>query len=879
MRLLYIFIFISCISFSQSNEVLINQAVQTAKSQNIETKSQVVKALESRGITENQARQIARQRGLSYDQLLNEYFKDDSSSDNTSGSDPDNSILEENEVSDNDAQTEEADEENSDDIDFRIKGQTKNYFGYNIFNNNPYLNKEYLLGNIDEGYLIAPGDKIRIITYGDNSFEQNVTVDRNGNVNIKGYGLFFASGSTFKTLKSRLKIFLGKYLSGLVSNPQKTFMDVALTELKPTKVVVLGQVASPGPHILTTSGSALSALYAAGGVKYSGSLREIIIYRNNKLFKKIDLYDYITTGELRDDVRLTNNDVVFVPNRKNSIEVKGELQNSAIYEVLENEDLTTLVEYSGGLLPTTQTNKVNIQRIIPAEKRAADNIIDRKLITIDYQKLINENKKISLIDGDQVIFFRILDLESDQVTITGHVFEPGTYSLQTFTTLKSLIFNAAKGFMPDVYLEKVDIYSVVDGIEVLNTYNLSEIILEDNTVNLLDGDRVILYNNLKAEGEKTISISGFGAKETTINWKENFSLYDFIFSTTEIKNPRFTSNILEARIDLKRYNVDTGNYGSLKFDFNNLEELKNTLLLPRDNVILYSNDITENTNKKVGVYGYVKNGREVDLEENMYVEDLILLAGGFSIEADQNEIIINRLEINNDEERIVRKFNLTIDKEYLMGISDFPKNKFILQDKDVVLIRKKLGYKEPIKIRITGEVNYEQDLILEFKNSSFGEIINYAGGLTKYANLKASTLKRDGKIITLDMHKMDKNSEIFQDGDEIFIASNKGIVSTIGAVENESNFIWTKGLKAKGYIKNSGGKIRKEGSNSYIIYPNGKTKKIGFLKNPLVLPNSVIVTNRKVKDEKTEGKFLDDFNRTFGIIASTITTILLASKL
>ena len=409
MRLLYIFILISCFSFSQTNEVLINQAVQTAKSQNITTQSQAVKALEASGMTENQARQLARQRGLSYDQLLNQYFKDDSSSDNTSGSDPDSSILEENEVSDNDAETEEADED-SDDIDFRIKGQTRNYFGYNIFKNNPYLNKEYLLGNIDEGYLIAPGDKIRIITYGDNSFEQNVTVDRNGNINIKGYGLFFASGNTFKTLKSRLKIFLGKYLSGLVSSPQKTFMDVALTELKPTKIVVLGQVTSPGPHILTTSGSALSALYAAGGVKFSGSLREIIIYRNNKLFKKIDLYDYITTGELRDDVRLTNNDIVFVPNRKNSIDVQGELQSSAIYEVLENEDLTTLVEYSGGLLPTTQTNKVNIQRITPAEERTADNIIDRKLITIDYQRLINENKKISLLDGDQVIFFRILDL-------------------------------------------------------------------------------------------------------------------------------------------------------------------------------------------------------------------------------------------------------------------------------------------------------------------------------------------------------------------------------------------------------------------------------------------------------------------------------------
>ena len=879
MRLLFIIFFVSCFSFSQTNEALVNQAVETAKSQNITTKSEAIKALEASGMTENQARQLARQRGLSYDQLLNQYFTEDNSLNNMEDNDPDSSILKENEVSEN--ETEDIEEFDGDDIDYLIKGQTKNYFGYDIFKNNPYLDKEYLLGNIDEGYIIAPGDKIRIITYGDNSFEQNVTVDRNGNINLKGYGLFFASGSTFKTLKSRLKIFLGKYLSGLVSIPQKTFMDVSLTELKPTKVVVLGQVVSPGPHILTTSGSTLSAIYAAGGVKYSGSLREIIIYRNNKLYKKIDLYDYITTGELRDDIRLTNNDVVFVPNRKNSIEVKGELQNSAIYEILDNEDLSTLVEYSGGLLPTTQTDKVNIQRIIPAKERTKDNIVDRKLLTINYQKLINENKKINLIDGDQVIFFRILDLESDQVSIAGHVFEPGTYSLQTFSTLKSIIFDAAKGFMPDVYFEKVDVYSIIDGFEVLNSYNLSDIISENISVNLSEGDRVVLYNNSETEGEKTISISGFGIETKTINWKENYSLYDFIFNYSEINNPEFISNILETRIDLKRYNLLTGNYRTIKFDFKNKEELKNTLLIPRDRVILYSKNITQNLNKKVSIYGYVNNASEFNLEENMYAEDLILLAGGFTVDADQNEIIVNRLELNNNEndERIVRKFNISVDKEYLLGISEFPKNKFVLQDRDIILIRKNLNYENPVRIKLTGEVNYEQSLILESKNTSFSEIIKFSGGLTKYANLKASTLKRDGKIITLDFDKINKNDKIFQDGDEILIASNKGIVTTLGAVENESNFIWKKGTKAKKYIKYSGGKLKKESSNSYIIYPNGKTKKVGFIKNPIVLPNSVIVTNRKVKKEKREGKFLNDFNQTFGIIASTLTTILLASRL
>ena len=54
--------------------------------------------------------------------------------------------------------------------------------------------------------------------------------------------------------------------------------------------------------------------------------------------------------------------------------------------------------------------------------------------------------------------------------------------------LKSLIFDAAKGFMPDVYLEKVDVYSIVDGIEVFNSYNLSEVMFGGNTVNLLDRD-------------------------------------------------------------------------------------------------------------------------------------------------------------------------------------------------------------------------------------------------------------------------------------------------------------------------------------------------------------------------------------------------------
>ena len=81
-------------------------------------------------------------------------------------------------------------------------------------------------------------------------------------------------------------------------------------------------------------------------------------------------------------------------------------------------------------------------------------------------------KKINLLDGDKITFFPILDMELNQVTVSGHVVEPGMYSLSTFKDLKSLIMDAAKGVLPDVYLDRVDVTSILNGITVVNSYNL-----------------------------------------------------------------------------------------------------------------------------------------------------------------------------------------------------------------------------------------------------------------------------------------------------------------------------------------------------------------------------------------------------------------------
>ena len=883
MRNLCILLLFSIVGYSQSNETIINQAVQAAESQNISTPAQAVQALEASGMTEAQARLLATQRGISYDQLLNDFLTDqnfENPEENSDNEDSDENEEEENEEEEEEEDEQEEEEEESEDVGDN-KSLGPRYFGYDIFNNNPYLEKEYLLGNIDEGYLIAPGDELRIIIYGDNSLEQNVKVDRNGNINIRGYGLFFASGNSFKTLKSRLKVFLGKYLSGLISDPQKTFMDVSLTQLRPVKVVVLGQVSAPGPHILNTSGSALSALYAAGGVKTSGTLREIKIYRNNKLYKIIDLYDYITKGKLGEDVRLTNNDIVFVDTRKSRFLLQGEVYNNAVFELKENEGLSELLKYSGGLPVTAQTTKVNISRITPADKRTKDVIADRELITFNYQDAKVSGKKVVLSDGDKITFFPILDTELNQVTVSGHVIEPGIYSLGTYNDLKSLILDAAKGVLPDVYTEKVDVISILNGITVNNTYNLSDVLNSNISVPLNDMDQVQVYSNERVEGAKSVSISGYGVDNFTTKWKENLSIYDLIFSTSQINNPAFLANLLKSRIDIKRFNNETGKFITLSYEFNNQEELKSTLLYPRDKVLLFSTGITENIDKTVGIFGYVKNPDLYTLEENMYVEDLLLLSGGFEISSDMEELIVNRPELDVLNERVVRKYNVKIDKDYLLGLKDKPDNGFLLEDRDIVVVKQILGFEETVRISISGEVNFPQTVVAEFKSSTLGDVIDYAGGLTLYANLEASSLIRDGKVISLDFRDLNAE-EIFENGDIINIASNKGIVSTTGAVTNESNFIWEKGKKAKNYIKDSGGKLFKKGGKSYVVLPNGKTRKVGLFRNPRVLPNSIIVTDFRPEGQDarvTIQKFVDEMTGTLQFISTTLTSVLIATKL
>ena len=106
----------------------------------------------------------------------------------------------------------------------------------------------------------------------------------------------------------------------------------------------------------------------------------------------------------------------------------------------------------------------------------------------------------------------------------------------------------------------------------------------------------------------------------------------------------------------------------------------------------------------------------------------------------------------------------------MLGLKDKPDSEFILQDRDILVVRQ-TGYVENIRVSISGEVNYPQSVVTEFK--FFIKRTNrICGGLTPCANLDASSLIRDGKLITLNFNNLNAKG-VFENGDIINIASTK----------------------------------------------------------------------------------------------------------
>ncbi|PWL30733.1 SLBB domain-containing protein [uncultured Roseivirga sp.] len=858
------------------------QIKQELEKRGIDTYEEVQAELKKRGMSEADARRQARLYGINYDQYLNKYIL----SKESENSQPEaittiqlDTVDYTTEISD---KSEQIVEQNS----TEQKSDGLPYFGYDVFNANPYASQQGLVGNIDPGYIIGPGDELRVYLWGEAEFQFEGKVDINGNLFIPNVGQVFVSGTSYSNLHERMKQYLSRFYSGLTKNPAAIFLDVSLTKLRPIRIVVMGESKNPGSLLINSFATTLNSLYASGGIKTSGSLREIKVFRNNKFVSTIDLYDYLIKGAVSEDLRLMSNDVIFIQSRLNSISIQGEVNREGIYELKGNEGLIDLIGFAGGLKPTAHTKSVTIKRIRPVIGRPNASF-DREIITLDYNELLVEGVNFTLQDGDQIVFNKVLDKYDNLVTVSGSVFRPGEYEYKEGMSVGDLL-QLAGGLRPNTYFEKVDLFRRDRTGELkFQSYNLTEVLEESNRPDILlqADDSLKVYNDEELKNLETVSIEGFLSEPRTVLWRENLTLYDLIFMSANVEDLEYQNRILTSRADLLRFQAGKTEYQVVPFNLDNVLDKKfNAVLRPKDRVILYSRDINEVLDQYVTIRGAVKNGGRYTLTDSMTIEDLILQAGGFVRTAFRDSVTVTRENFDFSGNLIANIKRVPTDMNYLLGQSSESQNQYYLSHNDNITVDLIPGSSEAREIKLRGEVKFPGSYFLESKNETLKEVLTRAGGVSPNAYLPGAKFYRNGQQLALSLDDLlNKQNESFnitlQPNDSLYIPEAFYTVRVEGEVHNPSLQKYQPNQSVRGYIKHAGGKT-KNGQKIFITNANGFTQRVGWFRNPKVLDGSVItVAAKPPKEPREPGKFLENFGTVAAIVSSTLTTVILVQRL
>ena len=896
------------LTVSQSYPQTEMQIKKRLEQQGIQSQADIQKALKDKNMTEDDARKLAKQYGVNYDQFIQMYIMGgrDILLPQTPMQLPPEEMVTQPPV-DITAQQPGKDTTEQEIEELKISTKLKEkkgleYFGYSLFEKIPAAFEPAAVGPVDPGYLIGPGDVLRLYLWGAVELQYELNVDNQGTVFIPTAGQMFVSGVPYSELKTKMTIYLSKFYEGLAANPPTVFLDISLAKLKPIKIFVMGEVSKPGGYTISSFASVFNALYSVGGPLTSGSLREIRVIRNNKVISKVDLYDYLLKGQLIGDVRLQNNDMVFIPSRGKTVSVLGEVLRPAIYELRVDENLKKLFEFSGGLKATAYTGRVQVSRIKPFEQRKKFEL-EKQLVDVDLTNLLqNPSADFILSDGDLVAVDTISAKLINYVTIEGAVLRPGAYDVSKVRRLSDLIYEA-EGVLPEAYFSKADIIRTrPDETYQFISVDLAKALDGDplNNIELHPRDSVKIYSIYELVEKRTVSISGYVKNPVSLPFADSLTLYDMVFRAGGLQDPIFRGKAFTLRGDIVRINPDGLTTRIIPFNLEKLlrEKSVNIDLEPGDKIYIYKGDVEKVLDKVVRIEGEVRNPGEYPLSSNMTPTDLILQAGGFNERSLRTEVYVNRLKPSGYEgEKISESFVIPMSLSFYKSTSDEIKdidsaninsNTFILQHKDIIVVRKNPNYQDQRVVTISGEVNKPGTYVLESKNETLFDLIIKAGGSTSEAFLFGTQFNREGKKLVVDVEALfleeDQSENVYlHDKDKIFIPKKPNTIVVDGEVNNPGLYRFIEGLSVKDYIDNAGGITD---SANYAVYrkANGESNRVnfGFLTgNPKAYDGSVIIVTKMPPPSEPGTAF--DLGKTvidvFALMASVVTVWVLAKQL
>ena len=621
-------------------------------------------------------------------------------------------------------------------------------FGYEIFQYPALTFQPSMNVATSPSYLLGIGDEIILTVWGETKLLVQQTINKDGNIVISDVGPIGAVGSTVQQLKDRLLRRMTAVYSSLKngSSDATSFIDVSIGKVKTSQVFVLGEVEQPGGYSISSLSSIMQALYVAGGPTIRGSLREIQVRRDGKIFRTIDLYEYILKGDNSKDVHLQDGDIVFVKPVSNRVAIIGTLFRPGIYELKSKETLQDLLQLSGGLVFDSYTERIHIERIIPFNKRTENqkNIQDIDLQFSSIDQLLKS--PFDLQDGDIVTIRNINKEFQNRVSIFGNVRKPGVYEQTKNLTVRDLIINADS--LDGVTFPKGLIYRMLSNKkrQVLSfDPNQALVNVKTHNIDLFNEDSVIVYPDSVFNGVHTVTISGAVKYPGTYVRSENLSVADLIIIAGGLNERASTKNIEISHIDTSSINSFsiTEKIEIPQEYWKQSSEEQHRL---RDfDFVFIPNKAEYGAIKTVVISGMVKYPGYYSVQHiNERLSDIIRRAGGVKEGAYLEAGEYYRVSKNTGR--------VPLDMKNAVENPDSPDN-LLVSGGDSIYI----GQKDDI-VFVRGEV-YVPSPVIYKKGASLEYYIAQAGGFTEEAN-------EDGAVAFLpNGRKWESNFFIFADPD------------------------------------------------------------------------------------------------------------------
>lgn len=403
-------------------------------------------------------------------------------------------------------------------------------FGLSVFGGSTTQFDPNLAGPVDANYRVGAGDRLVLIITGDAERAYTLDVTREGFVVIPGVGEVSVANLTMKELEDQLYSRLGKVYSGLRRTGGTMHFSINLARLHSNQIYVLGDVEAPGSYRISSAGTALTALYAAGGPTKNGGLRRVEIRRAGKLVDTLDLYDYLLHADGSHDPRLQTGDVVFVPVHSARVRIFGEVIRPGTYELRRGESLADVLRAAGGFTPEASRQRVQVSRILPPDQR---DTTQRARVVIDVTSSQPDPEAapaFPLEAGDVVRVFPVSDRIGRRVTVAGNVTMPGPVGFSPGMRISDAI-RLAGGLKPDAYLGQVLVSRLrgADSSRVeLRTSLRDQTGRASNDMTLQEDDEIRVFSITEFREPTYVAITGAVRRPGRYAYREGLTLRDLV---------------------------------------------------------------------------------------------------------------------------------------------------------------------------------------------------------------------------------------------------------------------------------------------------------------------------------------------------------------